>query len=72
MFYCTPQTVANDSRSADASHVLLVVDEAHRALKQCAYCSVSSMWGSDMLTLEYWHYPPLLAVMSGSRTPSTI
>ena len=43
VFYCTPQTVANDLAKGvfDASRVvLLVVDEAHRALKKYAYCSV--------------------------------
>ena len=43
VFYCTPQTVANDLAKGvfDASRVVLfVVDEAHRALKKYAYCSV--------------------------------
>ena len=43
VFYCTPQTVANDLESGalDASRiVLVVVDEAHRALKKYAYCAV--------------------------------
>lgn len=42
-FYCTPQTLANDLRDgrADARRiVLLVVDEAHRATKDYAYCKV--------------------------------
>lgn len=43
VFYCTPQTVTNDLRTGrlDASKVVLVVvDEAHRASGDYAYCTV--------------------------------
>ena len=43
VFYCTPQTVQNDLENGalDCSRVVLVVvDEAHRALKKYAYCGV--------------------------------
>lgn len=43
VFYCTPQTVTNDLKSGrlDASKVVLVVvDEAHRASGDYAYCTI--------------------------------
>jgi Fanconi anemia group M protein len=43
VFFCTPQTFMNDLHSNDATatdFVLLVFDEAHRAMGQYAYCQV--------------------------------
>ncbi|KAJ1456974.1 P-loop containing nucleoside triphosphate hydrolase protein [Pelagophyceae sp. CCMP2097] len=46
VFYCTPQTVSNDLKTGvlDPRRVVLVVfDEAHRALKKYAYCEVLNL-----------------------------